>query len=228
MAEHNRVNRRKYEIAQDRIRTGVWVIDPHAGTLYSTKFRRPIVPHVIGGYVTASVWIPETKRSLLVFMHRVVWEHVNGPVPDDYQVNHMDGDKLNNNIANLEVTTASENVRHAHLIGLHPRDFGDKTRRQVLEAIRAGGLSHLKIGQRFGVSTTYVAGVSSARPEWRKLQHADPDRTEKRCTCCEVVRPIGEFHYRAKGSRDGRVSRCRRCKRCAIAKAAHTSEQRQR
>ena len=35
--------------------------------------------------------------------------------PSDLQVNHMDWNKLNNNLDNLEYCTASENIRHSFL-----------------------------------------------------------------------------------------------------------------
>jgi hypothetical protein len=37
-------------------------------------------------------------------------------------INHKDGDKLNNNADNLEWSTMSENIKHAHSTGLHPID----------------------------------------------------------------------------------------------------------
>lgn len=43
------------------------------------------------------------------------------PNPDNKRtVNHIDGNKLNNNLANLEWATDSENLKHAHDIGLQP------------------------------------------------------------------------------------------------------------
>lgn len=34
-------------------------------------------------------------------LHRAVWEHYNGEIPEGYQVHHVDGDKSNNDISNL-------------------------------------------------------------------------------------------------------------------------------
>lgn len=42
---------------------------------------------------------------------------------DDLQVNHIDGDKLNNNLNNLEWSTALENMRHSFKNGLQKYDM---------------------------------------------------------------------------------------------------------
>ena len=36
------------------------------------------------------------------------------------QINHIDGNKLNSKLKNLELCTASENSQHAHYNGLNP------------------------------------------------------------------------------------------------------------
>ena len=53
-------------------------------------------------------------------VHRLVAEaFLGGPHPD-LDVNHIDGDKTNNCIENLEWCTREENVRHAVRIGIRP------------------------------------------------------------------------------------------------------------
>lgn len=44
------------------------------------------------------------------------------------QINHKDGNKLNNNVENLEWCTNEENMRHAYNVGLQFNPFGKKAR----------------------------------------------------------------------------------------------------
>jgi hypothetical protein len=51
-------------------------------------------------------------------LHRIVAEHFIPNPAKKPEVNHIDGDKHNNNINNLEWVTHLENIRHAHVTGL--------------------------------------------------------------------------------------------------------------
>jgi len=52
-------------------------------------------------------------------MHRLVAQMFIGESPGKgYQVNHLDGDKANNAVDNLEWVTQSENMKHAYRTGL--------------------------------------------------------------------------------------------------------------
>ena len=43
-------------------------------------------------------------------MHVYVWEYYNGIVPKGFQVHHIDEDKSNNNISNLELLSITEHL----------------------------------------------------------------------------------------------------------------------
>jgi hypothetical protein len=48
-------------------------------------------------------------------LHRLVWMLAHGPIPDGYQVHHIDGQRWNNSLDNLELMTISEHTRiHSH------------------------------------------------------------------------------------------------------------------
>jgi hypothetical protein len=40
----------------------------------------------------------------------VVWQVANGEIPAGYEIDHIDGDKANNNISNLRLVTRKENI----------------------------------------------------------------------------------------------------------------------
>lgn len=45
--------------------------------------------------------------------HRLVYEHVNGPIPDKMEIDHDDENRFNNMISNLVLMTASDNRKKA-------------------------------------------------------------------------------------------------------------------
>jgi HNH endonuclease len=50
-------------------------------------------------------------RLISILLHRDVWEYHYGKIPEGYQIHHKDGDKLNNEIENLECIEHSEHVK---------------------------------------------------------------------------------------------------------------------
>lgn len=59
-----------------------------------------------------------------VLLHRLVAEAFI-PNPDGKpQVNHIDGNKRNNQVDNLEWVTRAENAQHAYMTGLHKKRYG--------------------------------------------------------------------------------------------------------
>ena len=60
-----------------------------------------------------------TMGEKTVSVHRLV-AMAFAPNPENYkEVNHIDGDKLNNTAANLEWCSRSQNMKHAYSVGLH-------------------------------------------------------------------------------------------------------------
>jgi hypothetical protein len=47
-------------------------------------------------------------------VQRVIWEHVHGPVPEGMLVDHINGDRSDNRIANLRLVTPSQNTQNQH------------------------------------------------------------------------------------------------------------------
>ena len=81
------------------------------GTIYKTT----ILPT---GYEAICISLGSRNQKKSIRIHRAVAETFI-PNPENKPViNHMDGNKLNNDVSNLEWVTFSENTRHAVLNGL--------------------------------------------------------------------------------------------------------------
>ena len=96
------------------------------GKIYSLKSQK-ILKQTLNkstGYFGVCVSLGSRENKKLIKTHIAVACTFLGDRPDDYVVNHLDGNKKNNNVENLEWTTHSENVRHAYvndLINCHYR-----------------------------------------------------------------------------------------------------------
>lgn len=109
-------------------------------------------------------------------VHRVVFKTFVGEIPDKLQINHIDGNKLNNHITNLEVVTASENVRHAFDTGLHSIPFGENNgmhelkEYEVLEMYQLikKGLTNKDLADIYGVHDRYVSLIRHGH-RWKYL-----------------------------------------------------------
>ena len=79
----------------------------------------PLKPSIHGrGYLRADVILDGIRKSC--FVHRLVAEAFLPNESKKPHVNHIDGDKRNNRVENLEWVTNQENVEHARKMGLAP------------------------------------------------------------------------------------------------------------
>lgn len=68
----------------------------------------------------------ENGKAKNFFIHRLMAETFIPNPENKSQINHKDGNKLNNNINNLEWVTPSENAQHAVKYGLDKKDSCNK------------------------------------------------------------------------------------------------------
>jgi hypothetical protein len=110
--------------------------------------RKELKTHRINsGYLCLKFTVNGKRTNHLV--HRLVAEAFI-PNPDNKrEVNHIDGNKLNNNVCNLEWVTSSENKLHAKNTGLKEYNFPSK-------------------GKKLSTKSKYYnVGYDSIRNKWR-------------------------------------------------------------
>lgn len=80
-------------------------------------------------YAYIGIVMSKENKARQYYLHRVVAEAFI-PNPDNKpEVNHIDGDKFNNNASNLEWVSHSENGKHAYKIGLRTKRGGTPSKK---------------------------------------------------------------------------------------------------
>jgi len=83
----------------------------------STKAER-IISHTISSNGYTKIKLSKGGKKYWFSVHRLVASAFISNEDNKPQVNHRDGDKLNNHVSNLEWCTAKENIRHSVDTGL--------------------------------------------------------------------------------------------------------------
>lgn len=97
---------------------------------------------------------------------RIVASAFIGRCPRGYQVNHIDGNKLNDHYTNLEYVTQTENMRHAMRLGLlsrgeeHPPSKLKEADIAEIRRLCKKGVKQRDIAKRFGISQSNVSFIS--------------------------------------------------------------------
>ena len=86
------------------------------GYVYSIKSKKILKIHDRQGYKYSQLWKCSKGKNFLI--HRLVALAFIPNPENKKEVNHIDGDKSNNKVDNLEWVTSSENKIHAQKIGL--------------------------------------------------------------------------------------------------------------
>lgn len=124
-----------------------------------------------------------SKHQRLYYVHRLVWESAHGPLPDGSVVDHINGDKSDNRIANLEAVSHSENMRragHAGLMARGERSGVARLRDSDVLAIRSdSGITDTEWAKRLHVARSTVSNARTGRA-WRHLAGARQALTESR------------------------------------------------
>jgi hypothetical protein len=135
------------------------------------------------GYRCFKVWLPELKISKRVYHHRFVAQYLL-PNPDNLSdVNHIDGNKLNNVVWNLEWTSHKQNMNHAWSNGLLPKPPhvpGEKAGNHKLswkqvEKIRnwhLQGHTNVQIAEHFGMHHSTIARIVKGQT-WKEMVVAE-------------------------------------------------------
>lgn len=99
-------------------------------------------------------------------LHRLVAENFLG-IPDGMVVNHLNGDKLDCRLENLEVCTYAENDRHKrHTLKKNSRPSFTKLTVDLASAIRTelkSGASGVSLASKYGVCKSLISQIKNGK-----------------------------------------------------------------
>ena len=122
------------------------------------------------GYLTVTLF--KEKRGKMFQIHRLVADAYLENVENKPMVNHIDLNKENNNISNLEWVTAKENINHAILNGLMCGENNGNSKltseivKQIREKYKFRKYTYGMLSKEYGVGKTYVGRIIN-RTVWK-------------------------------------------------------------
>lgn len=139
------------------------------GEIINTQTGKPLSKSINQkGYIQHCISIKGKRK--IIFPHRIVAElFVDNPENKPY-VNHIDGNKQNNNCTNLEWCTNSENVRHA--IYVLNMDFAGRNKKAV-KCLDTGEIynSTLEVERKLGIDNAWVSMICNGKKKSAKGLH---------------------------------------------------------
>ena len=124
-----------------------------------------------GGYLVFYYLDAFNKQTRIKMVHTAVAEaFIPNPDPEKYDlVNHLDGNKVNPIVSNLEWTNKSGNGDHAYMHGLSVRHGSDEDAVvRVCELLQEGKLSNVEIAKITGINVKTVSDIYRGR-RWKDI-----------------------------------------------------------
>lgn len=165
------------------------------------------------GYVHVSLHAGGEKKQ--VRAHRIVYMAAYGEIPDGMVIDHVNNDKSDNRLSNLQMMTPEGNSRKAamedrYLSGEeNPRcKIGAEVRSKMMHDYSEHGMTYRDLARKYGVSKSRVGQIAH-EDDWTQVPYKGkpaeecPDAPRYKALgnsmCVNVMRWIGERMERADG-----------------------------
>lgn len=147
------------------------------GNVYSLKFNKERLMkqcYNMFGYKHVSIVDKNGKRKT-IHVHRLIAQAFIPNLLNKREVNHINGNKDDNSVKNLQWSTRLENMRHAHnnnLINIkgenHPTSKLTKNNVIEIYKLREAGMSNVAISKIFGVSNGLISVIVNGKV-WKEV-----------------------------------------------------------
>lgn len=148
------------------------IADAKTGKVYRTRgpggcpYKEPkeLQGTDVNGYTVVSIRNGETKLQCRV--HRIIWISVNGIIPNGYVIDHINNNKKDNRIDNLQLLTPQQNSTKACLDGLYKTGIDNKATKldpdlkdEIAFLYEYSDLTMRQLAELYGVSKSRIGQI---------------------------------------------------------------------
>lgn len=148
-----------------------------------------------------------------IYLHRYLWEKENGKIPEGCEVHHIDGNKRNNSLENLEVLTVHEHRER------HSNEMTDDRRQWLRENM---------LNKALPAAIEWHGseqGLEWHKEHYEKYSHLFHTVVESKCLHCEIEFTAGsngrnkfcsnkcKSAYRKASGVDDVIRKCANCRK---------------
>lgn len=147
-------------------------VNAELGKVYKTrgpggkKLSEPkeVIGTLLNGYLVTTIANKSTKMQCR--LHRIVWISQHGIIPDGYVIDHINNNKTDNRISNLQLLTPEENSNKAKEDGLYKTGFDNKItkldpalRDEIAYLYRCSPMTIRSLASLYGVSKSRIGQI---------------------------------------------------------------------
>jgi hypothetical protein len=144
-------------------------------------------PSVCGRYRSFIISTKDGPKRVLV--HRAVYEAFNGPVPEGLIVDHINGDRFDNCLENLQAITQRENIHKGHLVNTEYASPGIRKKNSGFAVVKGFRDIHYNIGfDHTAAGATNIYASCTTEDQAIEMQKKYKGFLEERRKALKVIR----------------------------------------
>jgi hypothetical protein len=129
------------------------------GVIYNSITKRTIRPYIkkfkkSSNYYCVMLHLDKKQKHFL--LHRILAECFIPNLNNLPQINHKDGNSLNNNLSNLEWSSALNNNLHAINTGLRPTKLNKELADKIRQEYNSNKITQKTLALKYSVGTTII------------------------------------------------------------------------
>jgi hypothetical protein len=100
-----------------------------------------------------------------IFVHRIVFQKFIGDLNSDMVINHIDGDKTNNSVSNLEQVTHQKNMDHMVEMlqkngeTLNSKKLNFAKAEKIRSEFKSGTFTEVDLSKKYGITTPSIYAI---------------------------------------------------------------------